>query len=266
MFKLTSNSVGDSLDRAQMTLTQRLEEIHRGLNGFYSQSHSARASIACLKSDVSWLKLSCLHPHRDFLELESKLIVDLASETFSNKFSPTVDRILAVKLIIISKILQHLTKPEDAVLYCLQWLQKLNEVHSLPVSESYKVAESILNVNQVLFQFVRMFLKPPPSTKEWPVTIQLHGRIYNPLIDGELLKERLTGGSKVVPSPVKSDLGCVGSKEEDPVTDVEEYDAQIMEGLSDRYIDVVFFVNLIYFALVSHYSTLSFFFSYLHHG
>ena len=233
-----------------------MEAIYRGLSSIDSRPYYARCIIACLKSDVYWLKLSYVDPHRDFLELESKLIVNFASEMFSQHYpSSTVDRILAAKLVIISKILKHLTKPEDSVLYCLRWLQKLHGVYSLLLEEtktsfleqdeSRKVAESILNVNKLLFQFVRMFLKPPPSTKEWPVTIQLDGQIYNPLIDGELLKERLTGGTKVVSSPVKSDLGRVGSKEEDPVTDVEEYDARIMEGLSDRYINVVLFLNLI---------------------
>ena len=227
-----------------------LEEISGGLNSFCSRTSFHGKSIAHLKRDVSWLKSSYLDPHHDVVESESEVAVSYASKDFLNQSLPTVDRFLAGKLVIISKILQNLTKPEDAVLHCLQWLQKLHGVYSLLVqerktlflmrNESCDITECILTINKLLFQFVRMFLKPPPTIEEWPATIQLGEHIYNPLIDGQLLKEKLIGGGKVVSSRVKLDVGRTGSKEEDPVTaDVEEYDARIIEALGDRYIFVV---------------------------
>ena len=218
-----------------------MEEISRGLNSFYSKT-----SITHLKRDVFWLKSTYLDPHHGVVESKSEVTIRYAREDFFNKSLPTVDRFLAGKAVIISKIFQNLTKPEDAVLYCLQWLQKLHGVYSLLVketktiflnrNESCDVTECILNINKLLFQFVRMFLKPPPTVEEWPATIQIYGKIYNPLIDGQLLKERLIGSGKAVSTGVKLDIGRVNSGVENPVTDVELYVARIIETSGKRYL------------------------------
>ena len=226
-------------------MSRCFEEISRGLNSFYSQT-SLSKSIAHLKRDVSWLKSFYLDPHHDDVESESEFTISYASKDFLNKSLPTVDRFLAGKVVIISKILQNLTKPEHAVLYCLDWLQKLHGVYSLLVkerktiflkrNESCDVTECILNINKLLFQFVQMFLKPPPTVEEWPATIQIYENIYNPLIDGQLLKEMLTGGGKAVSTVVKLDIGRVNSVVENPVTDVEVYDARTIETSGNRYL------------------------------
>ena len=221
-----------------------MEEISRGLNSSYSQKSLDAKSIAHLKRDVSWLKSFYLDPHRDVVESELKVTISYASKVFLNKSLPTVDRFLAGKVVIISKIIQKLTKPEDAVLYCLQWLQKLHGVYFLLVkerktiflkrNESRDVTECILNINKRLFQFVRMFLKPPPSVEEWPATIQIYEKIYNPLIDGQLLKEMLIGGGKAVSTGIKLDIGRVDIRVENAITDVEVYDARIIETPGNR--------------------------------
>ena len=226
-------------------MSRCFEEISRGLNSSYSQK-SLSKSIAHLKRDVSWLKSSYLDPHHDVVESESEVTISYASKDFLNKSLPTVDRFLAGKVVIISKILQNLTKPEDAVLYSLHWLQKLHGVYSLLVkeretiflerNESRDVTECILIINMLLFQFVQMFLKPPPTVEEWPATIEIYEKIYNPLIDGQLLKEMVIGGGKAVSTGIKLDIGRVDIRVENPITNVEVYDARIIETPGNRYL------------------------------
>ena len=223
-----------------------MEEISRGLNCSYSQKSLDAKSIAHLKRDVSWLKSFYLDPHHDVVESQSEVTISYASKDFLNKSLPTVDLFLTGKVVIISTILQNLTKPEHAVLYCLHWLQMLHGVYSLLVkeretiflerNESRDVTEYILNINKLLFQFVRMFFKPPLTVEDWPATIQIYEKIYNPLIDGQLLKERVIGDGKAVSTGVKLDIGRVYSRVEDPVTDVEVYDARIIETPGNRYL------------------------------
>ena len=220
-------------------------EISRGLNSFYSQTRLSKR-ITHLKRDVSWLKSSYLDPHHDVVDSQLEFTISYASKDFLNKSLPTVDRFLAGKVVIISKILQKLTKPEDAVFSCLHWLQELHGVYSLLVkerktvllkrNESCDVTECILNFNKLLFQFVRMFLKPPPTVEEWPVTIQIYEKVYNPLIDEQLLKERVIGGGKAVSTGVKLDIGHVNSGVENPGPDVEVYDSRIIETFGKRYL------------------------------
>ena len=227
---LLSNNVENCL-RRKSTLRRCFWEIFLGLSNIDSQSSLLHASIVHLKRYVSWLISSYLHSFRDKFELT----INDAREAFLNESSPTADRALAVKLVIIIIILQNLTKPEDAVLYCLQWLQKLHEVYSLLVKErdeSFKFTEFVLNINKNLFQFVRMFSKPPPTAQEWPGTIKLVGQIYNPLIDVQYLKQRLIEADKAVSSTeiLDFEFDVMGA-----ATDFKERSIPIIETLGNRY-------------------------------
>ena len=228
---LVSNSVETCLER-KSTLRRCVWEIFGGLSDINSQSSLVHASIAHLKRDVSRLLLSYIYGYRS-VKSESKVTVNCADKTFLNESLPTGDRILAGKLVIISKILQNVTKPEDAVLFCLQRLQVLHEVYLLLVKETEtsvlergKLTKCVLNINKILFRFVRMFFKPPPTVEEWPATINLDETIYNPLIDGRFLKERLIGGDKEVSTGENLDISEDG---------VDNPAAPIIETLSDRY-------------------------------
>ena len=230
---LLSNNVENCLER-KSTLMRCFWEFFLGLSNIDSQSNLLHASIFYLKRYVSWLISSYFHPSRDDT-FESELTIKDAREAFLNKSSPTTDRVLAVKLVIILEILQNLTKPEDAVLHCLQWLQKLHEVYSLLVKErdeSFKFTEFVLNINRNLFQFVRMFSKPPPAAQEWPGTIKLGEQTYNPLIDEQYLKQRLIEADKAVSSTEILDFE---NDVMDAVTDLKERSIPIIETLGNRY-------------------------------
>ena len=230
---LLSNNVENCLKR-KSTLRRCFWGIFHGLNNIDSQSSLLHASIFHLKRHVSWLVSSYFHPFRDDT-FESELTINDAREAFLNKSSPTADRALAVKLVIIIKILQNLTKPEDAVLHCLRWLQKLHEVYSILVKErdeSFKFTEFVLNINKNLFQFVRMFSKPPPTAQEWPGTIKLVEQIYNPLIDVQYLKQRLIEADKALSS---TDILDFEYDVMDAVTGLEEGSIPIIETLGNRY-------------------------------
>ena len=122
-----------------------------------------------------------------------------------------------------------------AVLHCLRWLQKLHEVYSILVKErdeSFKFTEFVLNINKNLFQFVRMFSKPPLTAQEWPGTIKLVEQIYNPLIDVKYLKQRLIEADKAVSSTETLDFEF---DVKDPVTHPKERSIPIIESRGNRY-------------------------------
>jgi hypothetical protein len=181
----------------------------------------------------------------------SEMAFKEAFEAFSNE-SCLADKIVAAKLMIISAILSKLTKPEAAVLRCLQSLQELHDLHTirkvfssldrgetkttyLKKEESVEIVKSVLKINKILFEFVGMFFKPPPTVKEWPATIQLDERIYNPLIDGRLFEDSLIDTGVAVSGSVTSDIGEDDNKVKDPITDATEYSVPIIESVDNRY-------------------------------
>ena len=228
------------------TVRECLSEIFRRLGQIDSQSSLVHESILHLKR-----YLSCLISYYflDDVEYKSEVSHNNASKVFLNKSSPIVDRVLAVKLVIIIKILQNLTKPEDAVLHCLHWLQKLHEVYSLSVNETettfsesgelFKFTECVVGINKILFQFVRMFSKPPLTAQDWPGTIKLSEEIYNPLINGQYLKQRLTDGDKAA-SSTKIDMDVEFHHPvtplEDPFSRLEKHSIPIIETSGNRYV------------------------------
>ena len=233
---LLSNNVENCLER-KSTLRRCFWEIFLGLSNIDSQSSLLHASIVHLKTHVSWLISSYFDPSCD-VKFDSEHSINDAREAFLNQSLPTANRALAVKLVIISKILQSLTKPEDAALYCLQWLQKLHKVCSLLVKErdeSFKFTEFVLNINKNLFQFVRMFSKPPPTAQEWPGTIKLDEQIYNPLIDGQYLKQKLLEADKAVSS---TEILNFEFDVKDPVTHLKERSIPIIKTRGNRYLYV----------------------------
>ena len=211
-----------------------------------SQSSLVHESVLHLKR-----YLSCLISYYflEDVEYKSEVSYDNASEVFLNKSSPIADRVLAVKLVIMIKILQNLTKSEGAVLHSLHWLQKLHEVYSLSVNETettfpasgelFKFTECVLGMNKILFQFVQMFSKPPPTAQDWPGTIKLGDQIYNPLINGQYLKQRLTDGDKAA-SSTKIDMDVEFHHPvtplEDPFSRLEKHSIPIIETSGNRYV------------------------------
>ena len=238
---LVSSKVSEYFVKRTYTVQERLSEIFRRLGEIDSQSSLVHESVLHLKR-----YLSCLISYYflDDVEYKSEVSHDNASEVFLNISSPIADRVLAVKLIIMTKILQNLTKPEDAVLHCLRWLQKLHEVFSLLVNETETTfPESgelfILGMNKILFQFVQMFSKPPPTAQDWPCTIKLGDQIYNPLINGQYLKQRLTDGDKAA-SSTKIDMDVEFDDPvtllEDPLSRLEKHNIPIIKASRGRFV------------------------------
>ena len=246
MCLLVSSNVPEYFVERVHTVRECLLEIFRRLGQIDSQSSLVHASVLHLKG-----YLSCLISYYflDDVEYKSEVSHDNASEVFLNKSSPIADRVLAVKLVIMIKILQNLTKPEGAVLHALHWLQKLHEVYSLSVNEtetiilanlgSVKFTECVLDINKILFLFVQIFSKPPLTAQDWPGTIKLGEQIYNPLINGQYLKQRLTDGDKAA-SSIKLDMDVElddpVSLLEDPLSRLEEHSIPIIEASRGRYV------------------------------
>ena len=226
------------------TVRECLSGIFRRLGQIDSQSSLVHESILHLRRYLSFL---ISYYFLGDVEYKSEVSHDNASEVFLNKSSPIADRVLAVKLIIMTKILQNLTKPEDAVLHCLHWLQKLHEVYSLSVDETtfpesgelFKFTECVLDMNKILFQFVQMFSKPPPAAQDWPGTIKLGEQIYNPLINGQYSKQRLFAEHRAA-SSTKIDMDVEFDDPvtllEDPLSRLREHSIPIIETSRSRYV------------------------------
>ena len=209
----------------------------------YSPSPYVRKCISYVRSAVSWLEMWSLQADDDIKMKQSittsEMVFKEASEAFSNE-SYEEDKVLAAKLLIISAILSNLTKPEAAVLRCLQSLQELHELDtirkvfsvldreetkttSFECMKSVQIAESVVVINKILFEFLGMFFKPPPTVKEWPATIQLDEKIYNLLIDGPLFGLAVSGS-------VSLDVGEDDNKGKNPITDATEYSVSVIKS------------------------------------
>jgi hypothetical protein len=230
-----------TLDRCCREIKCDLIDMKLTITPFYhAASQYVQKCILYLKWAVSWLINWSIQADDNNYNLNqsittSEMAFKEAFEAFS-KESCIADKILAGKLMIVSVIFSNLTKPEAAVLRCLQSLQELHDLDTireefffldreetkttyLEKEESFEIAKSVIKINKILFEFVRMFFKPPPTVEEWPATIKLMGeQIYNPLI--QLSEERLidTGMAVNLHDIVEDD-----NKVKDPITDVTEF-------------------------------------------
>jgi hypothetical protein len=178
------------------TLDECCLEILHGLNRTTCSSgipvlEYVQQSIWYLKSAVSRLRDCCIEDDGDKNKLdesetECELAFSKANEAFSDKLSVT-DKILVAKLKIMSQIVLNLTTPEAAVAGSLQSLQELHDlqivrtVFSSPrlSSDFYR---SVIEINKILFEFVRPLSESPLTVEEWPATIQLQDEgTCNPL-------------------------------------------------------------------------------------
>ena len=186
-----------------------------------------------MKSAVAWLENWSIQADDDQYKLQQSMTTcefafKEANEAF-RKGSYFADQFLAAKLKIISKVLSNLTKPEAAVVTCLQSLQELHDLHTIRAMFSSldrketKIAlnfivpgfrefgMSVLKINKFLFEFVRVFFKSPPTVEEWPATISTTNKqIFNPLIAVRLVEERLMDADMAVSGEVVEDSDVAG--------------------------------------------------------
>ena len=252
---LVSNNV--EICQRESTLNQLCCEIRQDLNINITFSRGNLASgyvqqsISYLKSAVAWPEDWSIQADDDqYKSRQSMRTCEFAFKKANEAFckeSCIVDKILATKLKIMSKILSNLTKPEAAVVCCLQSLQELHDLQAIrEVFSSLDRKEAkttslevdvwfvkpVLKINKILFEFVRVFFKSPPTVEEWPATINtMDEQIYNPLIDGRWLDGRLIDASMAASSEINLGIGEVDSKVKGPVTDVAGYSVPIIESI-----------------------------------
>ena len=177
---------------------------------------------------------------------EARYVVENAMAAF---LDTTDGGSFATILKIVSEILSNLTTPDTAVIRFLQFLQELHDLPIIQVEFSSLIKEdteitlfgcknifpnvsTVHEINKVLFEFVRMFVKPPPTVEKWPATIRLNERVYNPLIEEQLLKKRLAV-NRVLSSQIELDIdNIIGTDEnvEGQNTDVVEYKHPVIES------------------------------------
>ena len=119
-----------------------------------------------------------------------------ANEAFHNAALSTEERILAAKVRIASRILQHLDDLEFAVSKCLHCLRELNdmraiqEIFSVDVKGGIKsvfkkdsrkeIVENVAMVNWVLADFISKFTKIRMIVFDWPL-IQCGKQLVHPI-------------------------------------------------------------------------------------
>ena len=119
-----------------------------------------------------------------------------ANEAFHNAALSTEERILAAKVRIASRILQHLDDLEFAVSKCLHCLRELNdmraiqEIFSVDVKGGIKsvfkkdsrkeIVENVAMVNWVLADFISKFTKIRMIVFDWPM-IQCGKQLVHPI-------------------------------------------------------------------------------------
>ena len=121
---------------------------------------------------------------------------DKASDAFHNTSLSIEERILAAKVRIASRILQHLDDLEFAVSKCLHCLRELNdmraiqEIFSVKVKGGFKsvfkkdsrkeIVENVAMVNWVLADFISKFTKIRMVVLDWPM-IQCAKQFVHPI-------------------------------------------------------------------------------------
>ena len=227
-------------------LNNLLEMNVKGLHNSYSKE-----CLIDLQSGIS--QLNYWSSGSDVDEYTLKQVMMICKNTVKNALSAFLDvsntadgGIFATILKIVTEILRNLTTPDTAIICCLQFLQELHNLPIIQVEFSSVIQEdseiilfenkgrlanilSVHRINKILFEFVRMFVKPPPTVEEWPATIRLDERVYNPLIEEQLLKERL----KIATRAVSSHIDIVIETDENfesSNTDVVEYNGPVIES------------------------------------
>ena len=239
--KILVTLVGDNVESCfgqNLTLNRCCFEIQRflliveaseGDPGWHTR-HNLGSTNFFLKKVVSLLIRSTIDLEQAMMQCEPA--IQEASRAFWECLS---NGVLVAKLKIISQIMSNLTKPEAAILWCLQSLKELHDIPAVQKvfsslggeeTDSFMFfAKSVFKMDKILFEFVQAFFRPPPTVEEWPVTIQLLDEsIYNPLID-----KRLMDTEKMLSRETKSEIHEVDRRAQNPVTDVAGYSYMITE-------------------------------------
>jgi hypothetical protein len=233
---MVSNLISDNSTNVEdcpehSTFERRCWEILDALNSG-TVLECVQQSMSDLKSAVSQLRDWCIkddvHHEKNKLHesmMQCKIAFRKAHEAFSDELSGT-NKILVVKLLIMSQIISNLTNPEAAIPGSLQSLQELHDLPTVREVFSFRPTlqkatgfrESVIEINQILFDFVQAFFNPPPTVNEWPTTIELFDEnIHNPLID-----EPSIGVPKLNICEVYNEV-------QNPVSDVPSYSFTISE-------------------------------------
>ena len=248
-------NVEKTLNRCCWKICDKLDNIGLSKSLF---SHTMRQCWSNLHRGVSLLGRWSISGD------DNECILKSSNTVFVNAFEfakiPSVEysyisyRVFATTLRIISGILRNLIDPNAAVLYSLKFLQALHDqrevrnAFTLLIKKKAESTEEIINfenftsvhkINKILFEFIQMFVKPPPVIETWPVTIQLDEGIYNPLIEVQLLKDRLGTCNLTEFRVIQSKIDAIDFEVQKPVSHVTEYYCPVGgrsgQSISNRY-------------------------------
>jgi hypothetical protein len=159
-----------------------------------------------------------------------------ATEAFCNDALSLPDRIMAVKLRVVSKILECLQDTKAAVAGCMLFLE---EFHNLPAigetfstyfkggikSRFYKDSrlenvKSVLSLNFAILEFVARFSGESPNVRNWPrihlsTRETIHPLILDDDVVGDIFKKRLifeSLGNQIISFQIDASRYCINSK------------------------------------------------------
>ncbi|CAB3979806.1 Hypothetical predicted protein [Paramuricea clavata] len=154
-----------------------------------------------------------------------------ATEAFCNEALSLPDRIMAVKLRVVSKILECLQDTKVAADGCMLFLE---ELHNLPIGETFSTyfkggiksrfykdsrlenVKSVLSLNFAISEFVARFSGELPNVRNWPrIHLSTRETIHPLLLDVDVVKdifdkdEFQPPGNQIILSKIDVSYTCI---------------------------------------------------------
>ncbi|XP_046841976.1 uncharacterized protein LOC124436092 [Xenia sp. Carnegie-2017] len=134
-----------------------------------------------------------------------------ATDAFNNKNLSFENRLLAVKVKIVAKILECLNCPEEAIDFCTQYMKKLHQLEEVRkkfslhikggwkaklsniTDDRMKIIKPVMLLNRQLYDFIASIKDYNSHVLGWP-TIELgEGQSFNPILTGERSPPQILG-------------------------------------------------------------------------
>ncbi|XP_046842993.1 uncharacterized protein LOC124437027 [Xenia sp. Carnegie-2017] len=147
-----------------------------------------------------------------------------ATDAFNNKNLSFENRLLAVKVKIVAKILECLDCPEEAIDFCTQYMKKLHQLEEVRkkfslhikggwkaklsniTDDRMKIIKPVMLLNRQLYDFIASIKDYNSHVLGWP-TIELgEGQSFNPILDWRKISTTNSWGEELIASPNEFDF------------------------------------------------------------
>ncbi|XP_046861389.1 uncharacterized protein LOC124454659 [Xenia sp. Carnegie-2017] len=140
-----------------------------------------------------------------------------ANEAFSNEGLTLMDRIHAVKIMIVAQILERFETLDDAIDLCILYMKKLHQLKEvrkmfsvqiggglrsmIAESQRKEIIKSVMILNYNLNQFIMSINNSFRDAKTWPSIELQHGSEFNPILNWYKIFTPLSWNEMLITSP-----------------------------------------------------------------